>query len=175
MFVLSNSIIIPIFILVTFMFLATPIDAYANNSSYHIEDKNLKPVAMNIAQAIREMEQNKFAECGFVGKKITETSNKNLYFVTTSNACNWGANFGPIWVVESNTVLIRDTSYVLDISNESYYPDFKIRGGSAGHASINLWRYIEDRYQIIERLYFTADCNSKNKFHPENPFKCEYV
>ena len=162
-------------ILILSLFLLFPMHVHANGlSSYSIEDKDLTAVTARTDKAIRKVEQDKFSECKFIGKKITQTGNDNLYFVTTSDVCNWGAYLGPIWVVENDKVLVKETSYILEVVGDGNYPDFKISGGSAGHSWFTLWSGNKDNvYEIVERQYFTADCHSENKFHPDNPFKCK--
>lgn len=156
-------------------FFLFPMNVYANDLlSYSIEDKDLTPVPESIDKAIRQVEADKFSECKFIGKKITGTSNDTLYFATTADVCNWGAYLGPIWVVENDRVLVKEASYLVEVVGDDYYPDFKISGGSAGHSWLSIWSASENNeYQIKERQYFKADCQSENKNHPDFPFKCE--
>lgn len=54
-------------------------------------------------------------KCKIVGAKVAGLGQKQIFFMTTGNACGWGANIGPVWLVLKN-----GASYKLALSTSGY-------------------------------------------------------
>ncbi|MDR2219438.1 MAG: hypothetical protein LBE24_02535 [Methylobacillus sp.] len=102
-----------------------------------IESEDLKPVPEAVSLAIGKQA----GECQLQGEKIALSPNRKIttWFVTTADACDWGAANGPIWLVAereaSKPVVILSTggAAVRIVNNQnSDFPDIAIAGGSAG-------------------------------------------
>lgn len=61
--------------------------------------------------------------CQLVGKQIVSFEQKQVFFITTSDACGWGANLGPIWLVvggrEQNDLALYSGGYGVDVSGST--------------------------------------------------------
>ncbi|MBD9516104.1 hypothetical protein [Pseudomonas sp. PDM22] len=61
--------------------------------------------------------------CQLVGKQIVGFEQKQVFFITTSDACGWGANLGPIWLVvggrERYDLALYSGGYGVDVSGST--------------------------------------------------------
>ena len=72
----------------------------SNGAELTIEDSQLAPVLSDIAAAVKR-DPDYSSTCKLKGKQILPSVSQTLltYFVTTADACGWGAALGPIWIV----------------------------------------------------------------------------
>jgi hypothetical protein len=88
-----------------------------------IEDKDLAPVPSAVAAAVKR-DRTGSGSCGLIGKPILPSVSTKLptYFVTTADACDWGAALGPIWVVAAGngkgTVVLSSGGYWVKVRGE---------------------------------------------------------
>jgi hypothetical protein len=88
-----------------------------------IEDKDLAPVSSAVAAAVKR-DRTGSGSCRLIGKPILPSVSTKLptYFVTTADACDWGAALGPIWVVAAGdgkgTVVLSSGGYWVKVRGE---------------------------------------------------------
>lgn len=73
--------------------------ALSQPSQATIEDKDLRSLSPLVEEVItRTPAFSGFSQlhCKLIGKKISITKKSIVYFLTTKNACGWGAALGPI-------------------------------------------------------------------------------
>jgi hypothetical protein len=100
-----------------------------------VESSDLGPVPQIIQSTIESDASFKLYEslnCKMQGKKIPLSSNSliSTWFVTTSEACGWGAALGPIWLVENPSA--GEPSLILATGGNSVAIAGKSRGSFAG-------------------------------------------
>jgi hypothetical protein len=103
--------------------------AYAAQRAVSVESPQLGPVPQTVRSIIvTDVSFNIFEtlHCQILGKKIPLSSDNSIstWFVTTSNACGWGAAVGPIWVVADRpagnpSILLATGGYSLSITRKS--------------------------------------------------------
>ncbi|WP_156954539.1 hypothetical protein [Paraburkholderia acidipaludis] len=103
--------------------------AQASEPLASVESSDLGPVPQIIRSTIESDVSFKPFEslnCKIQGKKIPLSSNNlvSTWFVTTSEACGWGAALGPIWLVESPStgepsLILATGGYSVTVSGKS--------------------------------------------------------
>lgn len=72
-----------------------------------IEDEGLAAVSDEISSMVyqdKSFDSFKNYSCKVVGEKaaLSESAAVEAYFLTTADACGWGAAFGPMWLVRTS-------------------------------------------------------------------------
>lgn len=129
--------------------------AIAQETSVTIEDRDLKKLQPVISSAV--ISNPSFSDysnfrCSLIGKKISLSKSIMTFFVTTENACGWGAALGPMWIVESKAngnamVILNYGGYSLEArpSYSNGMPEIEIRSGTAATYQMNKF-YYDGRY-----------------------------
>jgi hypothetical protein len=77
------------------------------HASYSIEDEALRDAPQGLAEVIKKGNPDDadwLQDCSFLSQPIAAPHSKSTFlFVTTKNACGWGAAAGPIYIVEQKT------------------------------------------------------------------------
>ena len=103
------------------LFMALSTNAFSKGGEFTIEDKDLSRVSEKIHSAVSKdasFSPFKSLDCKLTGKEIPLTSPTiSTYFVTTSNACGWGAAVGPIWIVDASygKVILSTGGYAVEV------------------------------------------------------------
>ena len=133
------------------VFLATMLltrSVYCAESATSIESGDLGPVPQEVAAKVtanKSFGAFKSLTCKIKGKAVSLSTDQSTttWFVTTADACGWGAALGPIWLVEDRiglgaTVILSTGGYALSPSAKSHngLADVIILAGTAsGNAS----------------------------------------
>ncbi|MFX1767438.1 hypothetical protein PWP93_33625 [Paraburkholderia sp. A1RI-2L] len=84
--------------------------------------------------------------CKLAGTKIPLTPSLTVttYFVTTENACGWGAALGPIWIVDESRekVILNTGGYAVAVKHrlQNGFMDIDVSSGTAGEVN-NVYYY----------------------------------
>lgn len=109
-------------------------------SALTIEDDAIAEVGNNISSVVygdRSYIPFKDYSCKIVGEKIplSATPTATTYFLTTANACGWGAALGPIWLVRTEggatSVVLSSGGYSIDVLKEAKHAMHNVRIRSA--------------------------------------------
>src|ERR1700760_2281569 len=75
-------------------------------ADFAIESRSLGQVPGGVASAVEADPSHPSAECKFMGVPVDLSSDHRVrgYAVTTSEACDWGAAVGPIWLVAAGSM-----------------------------------------------------------------------
>ncbi|WP_371369517.1 hypothetical protein ACA097_07710 [Pseudomonas sp. QL9] len=117
-----------------------------------IEDRRLKKLPAPVSQLIRSSDSYSpyySLHCDVIGAELFEVpaNDERTYFITTSNACGWGANIGPIWLAKSSS-----TEHRLLLSTGGY--SLRTR---AGHDKENITIAFENGGVVVEKNYTLED------------------
>ncbi|MFP4890447.1 hypothetical protein [Paraburkholderia sp. EG304] len=109
--------------------------ASASEPLASVESQDLGPVPEVIRSAIESdisFRPYGSLNCKMQGKKIPLSSDSSVstWFVTTSQACGWGAALGPIWLVKKTST--GNPSLMLSTGGYSVAIAAKSRGGFVG-------------------------------------------
>ncbi|WP_372437197.1 hypothetical protein ACCM60_18895 [Pseudomonas chlororaphis subsp. aureofaciens] len=124
-----------------------------------IEGKDLRPVSPDVREAVTKTSSFRpFSQlhCKLIGKKIPITRRESMHFLTTENACGWGAALGPIWLVRSTQrsreLILSSGGYSLRASPPytNWMPEIEISGGTAGVPLKEILRYDGTLYRTIK-------------------------
>jgi hypothetical protein len=111
------------------------------------------------------------ADCKFIGKPIdlSGQGKKSDFVVTTTNACDWGASAGPIWVIRGNEIVLSTSTYSIKLKSEKTNDLFVIQTshGSAGVASVEFWSFTGKKYKKTQSYVFTPDDEKTCKAHKD--------
>jgi hypothetical protein len=82
-----------------------------------IEDRDLAPVPSAVTAAVKQ-DKSGSGSCRLIGKPISPSvsTTRRTYFVTTADACDWGAALGPIWIV-----VVGDGKATIVLSSGGYW------------------------------------------------------
>jgi hypothetical protein len=134
------------------------------SDEFHIEDAGLKLVPAEVSASIKAGSNSVFDGCEIIGKKVDldEDGQFDDILATTKDACAWGRMIGPIWGIrkqESRYTLVLSASggalKTLD-SSSSGLKDLRADSGSAGYATVNLYKFNGVKY-IEKSYFFSAD------------------
>lgn len=125
-----------------------------------IEDEGLHKLSDAISLVVsndKSYDSFKDYSCEIVGKKIdlSDTQTVTAYFLTTANACGWGAALGPIWLVRmsgrDSSIVLSAGGYSVSVLKAAKYGmrDIKIGGGTAGHPVSSIYEFNGGVYQKI--------------------------
>lgn len=120
-----------------------------------IEDKNFKPVSEDFRKVIcNQIDCNLINDnkCVFKFKTIMTPFEKNpaIRFVTTENACNWGAYVGPIWLFDEQApynLLLKTTGYSLNFVTNTQQNIVILQAGSASHTYTEQWEWVDGKFK----------------------------
>lgn len=130
----------------------------AAGGEFTIEDKDLKPLEGEIDKAVlghKSFIPLKSISCHLVGKSAKLSNNREYpgYFVTTADACGWGAALGPIWLVlkteKENKVVLNTGGYVLnvtDLINSGMY-NVTVSNGTANGDKLVVYKFNGVKYK----------------------------
>jgi hypothetical protein len=163
-----------------FAVLLTLTPVFASADDFYIEDDSMTELPMQVAKAIQNAEGEKLKDarqpengfCKLIGKPIDLGRGKKPgYFVTTADACNWGAALGPIWLVvnESQPVVVLSSSgaaLVLKKQVQHGLPNVVISAGTAGWTQKSWWKYDGARYIKAKEEICTAEDDGTFKCKP---------
>lgn len=126
-----------IIIISTLLFLFyTVTAATASAKDLTIEDDSLSAVPQDVIKVVKRGEKDReINACTFIGEPIDLDGDNNAtdFFVTTADACGWGAALGPIWIVRSS-----GRSYSLVLSGVGYGASLQTQK-TKGLANITIW------------------------------------
>jgi hypothetical protein len=98
--------------------------------------------------------------CVTQGKQVTLSTadTKTIWFVTTANACGWGAALGPIWLVQVDSsgkpsLILSSGGYSLYASKKIHHglSDVVIDSGTAGEGSSKRYVFNGQRYKLSDK------------------------
>ena len=142
----------------------------AKSDDFNIEDEGLKPVPKSVDDAIRKS-QDVENECKIIGKTIdlATQQKKHDYVATTANACQWGANAGPVWVVKNNKVVLSTSTQSIKLITDKTdnLAVIQTSHGTAGIASVQFWSFIDGKYKVTHTYVFTPDDEATCKSHKD--------
>ena len=136
---------------------------FAHQPIVTVEGAALQPVTTAVSNIIAS--DPSFAElkelnCKLVGQpvRLSDTPEQLGLFVTTGNACGWGAALAPIWIVlnasTGERMVLSAGGYSFttqdQISHDHF--DISIDGGSARAVEVSLYRFDGKRYGLIKRF-----------------------
>lgn len=127
-----------------------------------IEDTGLAAVSDEISSVVykdKSFESFKDYSCKIVGEKIALSVSPAVetYFLTTTDACGWGAALGPIWLVRT---FGGTDSLALSAGGYTIYPmkiakngmrNVKIGSGSAKHPEFTIYEFDGRVYKKFNR------------------------
>jgi hypothetical protein len=132
--------------------------AYAGEPIASIEGPELGSVPLAIRSTIQSdasFNTFKILHCEIQGKRIPLSSDSSVstWFVTTSDACGWGAALGPIWIVANRSkgnpvLLLTSGGYALSIIGKSHneFASIAIYAGNAEGSTRNLYIFNGKKY-----------------------------
>lgn len=129
-----------------------------------IEDNSLRDVSLGVYSSIaKDSSFSKFKEinCKVVGRSIGNVGSGVLVFATTENACGWGANIGPIWLVltESgkSTLVLRSGGYGISVAKVCKADRVLVSSSLGGRMVLKRFLYREGGY--VPAPYVKAGCD----------------
>jgi len=125
-----------------------------------VEDEGLHKLSDAISLVVsndKSFDSFKGNSCEIIGEKIdlTDTRAVTTYFLTTANACGWGAALGPIWLVRSsgrdNSIVLSAGGYSVSVMSVAKYGmrDIRIGGATAGHPVASVYGFNGSVYRKI--------------------------
>jgi len=140
--------------------LITMMPAFASADDLSVEDDTMADLPKQISEAIQHAEGANLKDaihfksgfCKLIGKPVDLGQGAQpAYFVTTANACNWGAAVGPIWLVlnEPHPVVVLSyggATMTLEKKGQNGFPNIVISAGTAGWTQKSWWTYDGERY-----------------------------
>jgi hypothetical protein len=129
--------------------------SYAESVS--IEDVDLIELNQKASVAIKSQRQEDadwLGDCSFIARKLALNSEKiDYYFVTTKNACGWGAAAGPIYVVRGSDVatkvILATSGYALEVDSAHVnhgLPNLTVTSETAGTNAVATFEYNSKEY-----------------------------
>lgn len=142
-------------LVISLVLISHPLLALAEDVT--IEDQQLATLPKSVEDAIRNAKNFEYPECKLIGKYI-DLSGKRAgsgFFVTTAEACEWGAAQGPIWFVLDRHKPIMVLAYggysaSLAKRTQNGLRNIRISAATAGHSSESLWRFDGVRYVKVK-------------------------
>jgi hypothetical protein len=113
-------------------------------------------VVASIIYSDRSFDIFRSLSCKMIGEKIPLSSAPAVttYFVTTADACGWGAALGPIWLIGVSggvaSILLSTGGYSVDVLNEegNGMRSVKVGGDVAGRTALVGYRFDGKKYRI---------------------------
>jgi hypothetical protein len=114
-----------------------------------IEDHRLGPVPAKVEAAINR-DADHYAACKLIGEVILPSLSQDqpTYFVTTADACDWGAALGPIWIVATGEnghahAVLNSGGYWIKVAGEVRhgFHDITVGAQTAGTRSNQVYAY----------------------------------
>jgi hypothetical protein len=127
-----------------------------------IEDDSLSALPQDVIKAVKRVEKDRqIKACTFVGVPIDLDGNDNAtdFFVTTADACGWGAALGPIWIVRSTgrsySLVLSDVGYgaTLQAQKTKGLANITIWAATAGWESSTPWVFNGRKYTKGDRIF----------------------
>lgn len=131
--------------------------AFSEGGRFTIEDAALRSINGRIYEVIsKDPSFSPFENlgCKLTGRKIplTPLLTVSVYFVTTSNACGWGAALGPIWLVDesSGKMILNAGGYAVEVKRHvrNGFRDVGVSSGTAGGEDSNYYHFNGARYVL---------------------------
>jgi hypothetical protein len=129
-----------------------------------IEDENMAAMSNIVSSSVYN--DKSFApfvdySCKIVGEKIqlSETPAATTYFLTTADACGWGAALGPIWLVRTvggkASVVLSTGGYSVDILKEikRTMHNVKIANATAARSSSVIYEFNGIDYERLDKKH----------------------
>ena len=145
-------------------FFALGLSSSVFSDGFHIEDPELSLVPEEISALIKVSENAVFDECTIVGVKVDLDGDGQFgdILATTKDACAWGRATGPIWGLRGQqsgfSIILSGSGGSLKITDSfsNGLKDLRSDSGSAGLATVNLYKFNGSNY-IQKRYFFSAD------------------
>ncbi|WP_321921428.1 hypothetical protein [Burkholderia sp. BCC1998] len=136
------------------IFLACNTNAFPKGVDFTIEDKDLSDVSGKAVSAVSKdtsFSPFKNLGCKLTGKEILLTSLPiRTYFLTTSNACGWGAAVGPIWIVDEShgKVILSTGGYAIEVRRRTRngFRDIDVNSEIGGEPKSTLYSFKKGKY-----------------------------
>jgi hypothetical protein len=130
-------------------------------SALTIEDKDIGLVGDSVSSAVyadKSFDPFKDYSCKIVGEKIALSTEEvaATYFLTTADACGWGAALGPVWLVRVSrgraSVVLSAGGYSVDaLKNETNRMHDVTINGTAARVSSSVYKFNGVVYQKISK------------------------
>ena len=144
------------------LFLFCGVASVAAAQDFTIEDDSLSALPQDVIKVVKRGDKDReIKACTFIGEPIDLDGDDNAtdFFVTTADACGWGAALGPIWIVRSS-----GRSYSLVLSGVGYgatLQEQKTKGlvnitiwaATAGWESSTPWVFNGRKYTKGDRIF----------------------
>ncbi|MBR8301740.1 hypothetical protein KDW49_13605 [Burkholderia dolosa] len=133
-------------------------NAFSRDRDITIESKDLNSVGQKVVSTVSKdasFEPFKDLGCKLVGKKIPLTSSSTVtYFITTSNACGWGAAVGPIWIVDESRekVILSTGGYSIEVRQHAKngFHDIDVNSEISGNPQSTSYFFKEGKYAPLK-------------------------
>lgn len=140
------------------------LSARADNSA--IEDASLRDVSLGVYNSIaKDSSFSKFKEidCKVIGRSIGKVGSDLLVFATTEDACGWGANIGPIWLVLTgggkDRLVLSSGGYGISAAKICKADRVVISSSLGGRAILKRFLYRGDKY--VSAPHVQAGCDPR--------------
>lgn len=128
-----------------------------------VEDETLALLPASVVATVRSdstFVPLRSAACKLIGinQPLSTVATVMTYFVTTANACGWGAAAGPIWLVSvssgTTSIVLSTVGYSVDALNDvgQGMHNVKVGGGTAEDSAFVTYRYDGSRYKKIRKV-----------------------
>jgi hypothetical protein len=129
--------------------------SYAESVS--IEDADLIALNQKASVAIKSQRQEDadwLGDCSFIARKMKLNSEKiEYFFVTTKDACGWGAAAGPIYVVSGSDVatkvILATSGYTMEVDSAHVnhgLPNLTVTSETSGTNAVETFEYNSKEY-----------------------------
>ncbi|WP_146014021.1 hypothetical protein [Trinickia dabaoshanensis] len=152
-----------------FLIVGTAICAASVAFASTVQDESLHGVS-NVATSVvyndPSFDAFRSLSCKMVGEKISLSSVPTVttYFITTADACGWGAALGPIWLIRVSegvaSVLLSIGGYSVDVLGDERngMRSVKIGSGTAGRTAFVLYRFDGKKYVLKKKRRVIKMC-----------------
>ena len=126
-----------------------------------IEDDSLSALPQDVVKVLKRGEKKPdIKACTFIGSPIDLDGDGDAtdFFVTTADACGWGAALGPIWIVRSSgrsySLALSDVGYgaTLQAQKTKGFVNITIWAATAGWESTTPWVFNGRKYTKGDRI-----------------------
>lgn len=128
-----------------------------------VEDGTLAPLPARVVSTLRADDtfvpfRNLACKLVGVSQPLSTNATVATYFVTTADACGWGAAAGPVWLVRdaggTASIVLSISGYSIDALSDVAHGmhSVKVGGGTAEGSAFVTYRYDGSRYEKIRKV-----------------------